>query len=512
MTETIRNRGTAAGSQTEATGFASAYKNAEVLRCTVCASALEEDDNDNLADAICSYCEEKRRKGALRVGDPQVAKQDIGSDPVSASALDSQTQRQLSNSQSHLPASVVVTPPITLAIPKGHILVGMEAGNIPVTLDLRRLVEGRCLVQGFSGAGKSKTLRRIIELAHTFTTMVILDIEGEFSNLADHIGAVSVRAADVTAEGLTAVALRTREHRIPLHLDLTDLEPDTRIAKASAFLSGLLSCAREHWKNTIMVVIDEAHLLAPQVAATSRDADLRRLGVATLTDLCSRGRKRGICPVIATQRLAKLAASVRSELQNVLIGMNVLDRDIATAGAILGFSNDRAALLRELQPGQFIAFGPALSRTPRFIQIGGTVTEHVGATPDLLPSAGLDATTARRLLQIDTLKEMSATAAPAGLAKPAGGGRGFIDAFLLEPAAVMAVRVVSALIPISPNAATVSDICRHLNAEAQVVQDAIDVLARYGAVDTIPRANDRIARISPRLRTRLSGAQVVGLA
>ncbi len=81
-----------------------------------------------------------------------------------------------------------------------------------------------------------------------------------------------------------------------------------------------------------IAAIDGAHLLAPHVAASARDAQTRRLGVATMTDLCARGRKRGISPVITTQRLAKLAASVASELHNVLLGLNIFDRDVACAG------------------------------------------------------------------------------------------------------------------------------------------------------------------------------------
>ena len=40
---------------------------------------------------------------------------------------------------------------------------------------------------------------------------------------------------------LFALALRTRQHRIALHLDLTDLEPDHRIEKAAAFFAGTLA-------------------------------------------------------------------------------------------------------------------------------------------------------------------------------------------------------------------------------------------------------------------------------
>ena len=107
-------------------------------------------------------------------------------------------------------------------------------------LDLDRLLAGRLLIQGSSGAGKSRTLRRIIEEAFDFVTTIIVDPEGEFGNLAGHIGATTLRACELTADGLTAAAARARHHRLALHLDLTNLDPDQRIIKAAAFFAGLI--------------------------------------------------------------------------------------------------------------------------------------------------------------------------------------------------------------------------------------------------------------------------------
>ena len=44
------------------------------------------------------------------------------------------------------------------------------------------------------------------------------------------------------------------------------------------------------------------------------------------------------------------------------------------------------------------------------------------------------------------------------------------------------------------------------------VHGALDLLATAGAVDTVPRGEARIARLSARLRLRASDANVVGLA
>ena len=169
-----------------------------------------------------------------------------------------------------------------------------------INLNLARLLDGRCIIQGSSGAGKSRTLRRIVEEAFDYVTTILVDPEGEFANLAMHIGAETLRGTEISGEGLTALAARAREHRIAIHLDLSDLEPDQRIIKAAAFFAGLMTVPRELWAHTVLVCVDEAHLLAPHVAASARDAETRRLGVATLTDVCSRGRKRGIGTIIAT--------------------------------------------------------------------------------------------------------------------------------------------------------------------------------------------------------------------
>lgn len=391
----------------------------------------------------------------------------------------------------------------------GVITIG-DADRKPFHLDLVKLLAGRLLIQGSSGAGKSATVRRVIEEAHSHVTTIIVDPEGEFANLAEHIGATTVRGCEIAADGLTAVALKARAHRLPLHLDLTDLEPDQRILKAAGFFAGLLAAPRAHWAHTCLVAIDEAHLLAPHIAASARDAETRRVGVATLTELCSRGRKRGIAPIIATQRLAKLASSVLSELHNFLLGLNVLDRDVARAADLLGWSGDKAGILRDLEPGRFVAMGPALGRFPTIVHIRPTQTHHVGGTPDLLGAATTSPDAAAALLDLAQLRgsDSPSTRMPASHGK----GTHLLDNFLLEPEAATATRIVAALAPISPNATTADELAKHLGATLQEVDSGLDLLARIGVVDTVPGGQARIARLAARLRTKLSETQIVGLA
>jgi len=398
------------------------------------------------------------------------------------------------------------TPPpgeIAASVPLGH------AGDAEVAIDLGRLLAGRCLIQGSSGAGKSQTLRKIVEEAFEYVTIMLVDPEGEFHNLARHIAATTIRAVELTTEGMTAAAVRGREHRIALHIDLTDLEPDERIEKAAAFFAGLIASPREHWANTVLVCVDEAHLLAPHMAASVRDAETRKLGVASLTDLCSRGRKRGIGTVLATQRLAKLAGSVVSELHNVLIGLNVFDRDVVRAADLLGFDSRQADQLRHLRAGEFFAFGPALCRRPALVHVAQAITEHLGATPGLIGSSDMGADEARALLDLGALKDLGGRRR--GTA-PMRGGAKLLDAFLLEAAAPAAVRIVDALRKIAPNATTAEDLARHLGLDGAEIDAGLDLVGQIGAVDTMPRGGQRLARLSARMRLRVVDAPVVGLA
>lgn len=402
----------------------------------------------------------------------------------------------------NLAALPSVSAPVRNTVPIGRHPHGL------LELDLDWVLAGRMLLQGGSGAGKSRTMRRIVEEAFDYVQTMIVDPEGEFGNLAAHIGATTLKAAEIAADGLTAAATRARHHRIALHLDLTDLDPEQRIIKASAFFAGLVSAPREDWKHTVLVAIDEAHLLAPHHAGSARDAETRRLGVATLTDLCARGRKRGVAPIIATQRLAKLSSSVVSELQNFLIGLNVFDRDIARAADILGFSRSEAEKLRTLAPGDFFALGPALSRTPVLGHIDPTITAHVGATPELHAAAVLDRAEAERLLDLSGLRE-----AP-GMRDEALKIRGTraLDAFLLDEAGPIASAICLALKTISPNATTSDDLARHLGATPEAVDQGLDVLSALAAIDTMPRGEGRMARLHARLRAKLSDVPVVALS
>jgi uncharacterized protein len=274
---------------------------------------------------------------------------------------------------------------MTVAIEMGHTTAGAAA-----TLDLEELLATRLLVQGNSGSGKSHLLRRLLEQSAPWVQQTIIDPEGDFVALADRFGHLVINAEDHTERDLRVAGERARIHRASAVLNLEDLDAENQMRRAAAFLGGLFEAARDHWY-PILVVVDEAQLFAPAVAGDVSD-EARKLSLGAMTNLMCRGRKRGLAGVIATQRLAKLAKNVAAEASNFLMGRTFLDIDMARAADLLGMERRQADAFRDLERGQFMALGPALSRRPLELRIGPTDTQPRNATPRLmpLPSATLE--------------------------------------------------------------------------------------------------------------------------
>jgi DNA helicase HerA-like ATPase len=79
--------------------------------------------------------------------------------------------------------------------PAPDVVLGEADTGGAVGFDLSALIEGRLLIQGVSGAGKSWTLRRLLEQSAGRVQQIIIDPEGEFSTLAEPLGLTRLDAA-----------------------------------------------------------------------------------------------------------------------------------------------------------------------------------------------------------------------------------------------------------------------------------------------------------------------------
>lgn len=242
-------------------------------------------------------------------------------------------------------------------------------GDMP--LDLPKLLESRLLLVAGSGSGKSYALRRVLEQTATHVQQLVIDPDGEFASLRERYDYIicAPSGADAVATPATAAALAAALWKAGTSavLDISDLAPHDRILFVRRFFETLIAQPRSTW-HSCLVALDEAQLFAPQIGeAESSQA---------VIDMAARGRKRGICLLPATQRIAKLSKDVAAEMRNKLIGGMSLDIDLARAGDELGFTAKDRGVLRTLEPGEFFAYGPALCREVTRTRIGPVETTH----------------------------------------------------------------------------------------------------------------------------------------
>jgi regulator of replication initiation timing len=235
----------------------------------------------------------------------------------------------------------------------------IQLGDKPgvADLDAFTLIKSRMLVCANSGGGKSYLLRRFAEQVAGKIPTIIIDPEGEFSTLREEVDVVLVGPdGEVPASVATAgrLARRLIELRVSAVIDLYSLPLPEKQKFVKFFIEALLNLPRNMWARTF-IILDEVHKFAPE---TERDV-VSRDAVISLMD---QGRKRHLGAVIATQRLSKLAASARAEANNVFVGRTAQDLDLRRAADLMGFNKAEWQTIKEFDPGEFYAFGPAFQQ------------------------------------------------------------------------------------------------------------------------------------------------------
>lgn len=263
----------------------------------------------------------------------------------------------------------------------------LESGG-EFALDLESLIKTRMLIQGTSGSGKSHALRKILEMTHGKVQHFVIDPDGEFTSLREKFDYILVGpGGDVPADPATAgkLAFRLRELGSDVICDLYDLEREEQNEFVHQFLEGLMRAPKDPGKPAF-VAIDEADKFAPNNSAQD--------SARAVINVSSRGRKRGLAIIAATQRISKLHKDVIAETLNKLVGRTQLDLDLKRVSDELGFARrDDSHILRKLIPGQFFAFGPAFGAEILRARIGEVKTKH-GADVSKI-SARAQAPTAR---------------------------------------------------------------------------------------------------------------------
>ena len=248
--------------------------------------------------------------------------------------------------------------------------------NRPLRVNLDALVESRALITAQSGGGKSWLLRLLLEQTHGKIQHIVIDLEGEFPSLREKFDYVLIgKGGDRAAHPREAgdLARSVLELQFNVIIDLSELKVPGRRQYVKTFLEGLVNVPRKLWRPAL-VVIDEAHQFCPQKQ--------RSESAAAVVDLLARGRKRGLCAVLATQRLAKLDKDAAAECGNVLVGRTVMDVDRARAVDALAIvsgaqKGEISQALMRLPAGEFYSAGVAFQPdTLTRLKVGGVKTKH----------------------------------------------------------------------------------------------------------------------------------------
>ena len=266
-----------------------------------------------------------------------------------------------------------------------------KSGSKPISFVLEVLLRTRLLIQANSGGGKSWLIRLLCELIFGKVQIILIDREGEFASLRPkygflHVGQVD-QGADIQADVRSArlLAEKLLEFGTSAICDLYEAfrtNPSARRAWVASFLEGLIDAPKHLWHDCI-VIVDEAHLFCPQEsskAASMVEREIISRCKEAMIALATVGRKRGLCAVWATQRLAKLDKDASAELFNRLVGMTVEDVDVDRATDLMSVSREDKPefrrTLRELEPGQFIAFGRAIVNQRTLFKVDSVTTKH----------------------------------------------------------------------------------------------------------------------------------------
>lgn len=283
------------------------------------------------------------------------------------------------------------------------VIIGKDKKGVTLKLDLQRLIESRMLIQASSGGGKSYILRVLAEQILPYMPVIILDWEGEFASLREKFDLVLVGPSGEIPCNIKSAALVARSLitlRVSAVIDMSELKTHQRQEYTKRFLDELINdLPKKLWPSmngrAVMVMVDEAHKLCPQ-----RE---KSMSSSAVIDLQSLGRKRGLCGVVATQRLSKLNKDAAAECNNILVG-RCSSIDSGRACEELGLPPSNRHGLTQLATGEWKAVGPAFKPGLQEFKCSKAKTTHEKSGVKLLKPPAPSAKIKKILPQLQAIQ------------------------------------------------------------------------------------------------------------
>jgi hypothetical protein len=277
----------------------------------------------------------------------------------------------------------------------------MSKINIGIEIDLETFLESKLLIEADSGSGKSWTIRKMAEECSGKVQQIIIDPEGDFITLREKypFALVAKVGGDIPLNTRYAEALAHKilETGISVIIDLYEFKQHEREQFVKLFCEALMN-APKSLRHSCLVYLDEAQLFCPE--------DKRAISTAAVIDLCTRGRKRGLCAILATLRISILNKSAAAQCKNKLMGSTSLPLDQKRVGDELGLrTKEEIRDLRNLGKGEFYAFGPAISKEIIRFTVGKVKTTHIKSGSKLLSVPPTPAAIKKILSKLEDIPE-----------------------------------------------------------------------------------------------------------
>jgi uncharacterized protein len=238
----------------------------------------------------------------------------------------------------------------------------------------------------------SETIRKLCELCAQHVQIIVIDPEGEFAGMRASLPFVLAGPngeAAATVKTAPLLARRLLELNASAVCDIYELPPHQRHEFVRDFLTAMIDAPKNLW-HPVLVIVDESHIYAPEKGESPSVAG------AAMADMASRGRKRGFCLTLATQRVSKLNNNVAALCENILVGRTT-QIDQPRAAKMLNISGaanvaEFSKTIGRVKDGEFFAWGRAFGLDePTLFQVkrpaGEMASSATALTPPPAPAA-----------------------------------------------------------------------------------------------------------------------------
>jgi len=235
---------------------------------------------------------------------------------------------------------------------------------------------------GVPGAGKTNVGALLLEqLGKFYIPMAVFDVEHEYTSLPNVLPRCIIATPQNCPTGKMIL-----DHGLQVVFDLQAWpDPETQAELICTTIAGMMQWADERPTSErvpAVIFVDEASYWLPERRGTYLEKETFKLLLDTFGQLGSRGRKRGLTPILLNQRISTLSKSILGYIQCYILMKQSLDTDLERYLEYI--HGDLTARQIKTRVAAF-KMGRAIVKLPDGRQITTTfherTSEHVSHTP-----------------------------------------------------------------------------------------------------------------------------------